>query len=85
MKDGEETGLEQRAEMPTNMFADPPDTTEADAALGPHAVRRSLLKPFTGAASLQPAKPTTHPSRRSRQGKEREGAQGSTISSAPAR
>lgn len=57
MKDWEETGLEQRAEMPANIFADPPDTTEAEAT----------LEPCTGAVSqipsqeLRPSKPTAHP------------------------
>lgn len=58
----EEVGLEQRAEMPANMFADPPDTTEAEAALGPRALRHRLPKAFMGAMSLQSANPTARPS-----------------------
>ena len=85
----EEMELEQRAEMPTNMFDDPADTAGAEAALGPHAITHHLPKSFVGAISLQSAKPTAHPSRGSRSTlvwgkKEREGARGSTVSSSPA-
>lgn len=72
-KGREELGLEQQAEMPTENFAEPPDTTEVEAVLEP-AIRLRLPKPFAGAASLQPAKPTADLSCGSQQGKEREGA-----------
>jgi len=74
-------GQEQWAEKATNVFADPPDVAEAEAALGPHAVRCHLPKPFMGAASCQSAEPTAHPCCRSQQGKKREEAWGSTVSS----
>lgn len=63
--------LEQLAEMLTNMFADPTDTTEAVAALGPPAMRCHFLKPFMGAMSLQFAKPTTQPADMGGKGEEK--------------
>lgn len=84
----EEMGLKQWAEMLTNMFVDPSDTAEAEAAPGPCAVKCCLPNPSIGAMSLQPAKPTTHPSPGSRSAgrgeKERAGAWGSPASSSPA-